>query len=118
MDHLPALLIVIPLLAAPVAAALPGGRMPWLLATAVSWVVLAMTVAVAVQIGEAGFASYELGGWPPPWGIEIRIDTLNVIVLLVIGGIGAAVMPFAGRSVPGEIPAQRVSLFYCLLLLT
>lgn len=118
MDQLPALLIVIPLLAAPVAAAMPANRTPWLLATAVSWVVFAVSVAVAARVGAAGTISYTMGGWPPPWGIEVRIDALNAIVLLIVSGIGAAVMPFAGESASNEIPRARLSLFYCLLLLT
>lgn len=118
MDQLPALLIVIPLLAAPITAVLPGKRLPWLMATAVSWLVLALAVSVVWRVGAEGFVSYAVGNWPPPWGIEIRIDTLNAIVLLVVSGIGAVVMPFAGQSAPAEIDHRRLSLFYSLLLLT
>lgn len=117
MEQFPALLIVIPLLAAPVAAALPGRRLPWLLATLVSWIVFALSVAVAARVGAAGVISYTMGGWPPPWGIEVRIDALNAIVILIVSGIGAAVMPFAGTSAPNEISGKRLPLFYCLLLL-
>ncbi len=118
MDQLPALLIVIPLLAAPLAATLRGERLPWLLTTAVSWVVFAIAVAVAARVASTGVISYTMGGWPPPWGIELRIDALNAIVLLIVGGIGAAVTPFALRSAPSEIAARNLPLFYCLLLLT
>lgn len=118
MDQFPALLIVIPLLAAPLAAALRGARLPWLLTTAVSWVVFAIAVAVAIRVGDTGAISYAMGGWPPPWGIELRIDALNAIVLLIVTGVGAVVMPFAGRSAPSEIAGRQLPLFYCLLLLT
>ncbi|MDX1405384.1 MAG: monovalent cation/H+ antiporter subunit D family protein [Woeseiaceae bacterium] len=118
MDQLPALLIVIPLLAAPLAAATRGARLPWLLTTAVSWVVFAMAAALALRVATSGAISYTMGGWPPPWGIELRIDILNVIVLLVVCGVGAAVTPFAGKSAPTEISEENLPLFYCLLLLT
>lgn len=118
MEQLPALLIVLPLLAAPVAAALPNNRLPWLLTTGVSWAVFAVAVAVLMQVSSDGFISYAMGGWEPPWGIEIRIDTLNAFVVLIVAGIGAVVTPFSGRSAAAEIDEHRISLFYCLFLLT
>ena len=118
MDQFPALLIVIPLLAAPLAAALPNNRLPWLLTTAVTWVVFALAVSVAGTVAAGAVISYEMGGWAPPWGIEVRIDALNAIVLLIVTGIGAVVAPFAGRSAAEEISKNNLSLFYCLFLLT
>ena len=118
MEQFPALLIVIPLLAAPLAAALPSNRLPWLLATGVSWLVFALAVAVVARVVDSGVISYAMGGWAPPWGIEIRIDALNAIVLLIVSGIGAVVTPFAGRSAEVEIRKNNLSLFYCLFLLT
>lgn len=118
MEQIPALMIVIPLLAAPIAAVLPNGRLPWLLTTAVSWAVLAMACSLLGTVLSAGAVSYEMGGWAPPWGIELRIDTLNALVLLVVAAIGAVVTPFAGPSARKEIPRRLQSLFYCLFLLT
>jgi multicomponent Na+:H+ antiporter subunit D len=118
MDQLPALLIVIPLLAAPLAAALPNNRLPWLLATAVSWIAFAIAIAVMARVMDESVISYAMGGWEPPWGIELRIDALNAFVLLIVTAIGAVVTPFAGRSVPSEIGKDNIGLFYCLYLLT
>jgi len=118
MEQLPALLIVIPLMSAPLCAALPNNRLPWLLATTVSWAVFVMAVLLALQVLDTGTISYAMGGWQPPWGIEYRIDTLNAFVLLIVSGIGAAVTPFSGRSAGKEIPADRLSLYYCLFMLT
>ncbi|HUF71865.1 MAG TPA: monovalent cation/H+ antiporter subunit D family protein [Gammaproteobacteria bacterium] len=117
MEQLPALLIVIPLLAAPLVALLPGGRLPWLLATAVSWTVLAVAALVLARVLAEGAISYTMGGWEPPWGIELRIDALNALIVLIVCGIGAVVTPFAGRSVTQEVGAPREALFYCLFLL-
>ncbi len=118
MDQIPALLIVIPLLAAPLAVMLPGRRSPWLLATAVSWVVFALTISLLGRVLEVGTISYTMGGWEPPWGIELRIDALNVLVLLIITGIGAVVLPYAGKSATAEIQPHNTALFFCLFLLT
>jgi multicomponent Na+:H+ antiporter subunit D len=118
MEQLPALLIVIPLLAAPLAALLPNGRLPWLLATGVCWVVLGMAIGVLGQVLGAGTISYTMGGWEPPWGIELRIDALNALIVLIVAGIGAVVMPFAGKSAAHEVGERSSALFYCLFLLT
>jgi multicomponent Na+:H+ antiporter subunit D len=118
MEQLAALLVVIPLLAAPLVALLPGGRLPWLLATAVSWTVLAVAALVLARVLAEGAISYTMGGWEPPWGIELRIDALNALIVLIVCGIGAVVTPFAGRSVTQEVAASREALFYCLFLLT
>ena len=117
MEQLPALLIVVPLLGAPLAAMLPNGRLPWLLATAVSWIGLAIAVLLLMQVLDTGTISYAVGGWPPPWGIELRIDVLNAFVAFIVAGVGAIVMPFAGMSAAKEIGSRKQSLFYCLFLL-
>ena len=118
MDQLPALLVVIPLLAAPVAVALPGRRLPWLFATLVSFVVLAVAILTLGQTLDSGPISYAMGGWEPPWGIEIRIDALSGLVVLIIAIIGAVVLPFSSKSVEQELGSVSSSLFYCLFLLT
>ena len=70
-NHISLLLVVIPLIAAPVVAILPRGRLPW----AVSFVVAAVCAVLSAMqlwaVVDGGAISYELGGWAPPWGIEI-----------------------------------------------
>lgn len=117
MDQIPALIIVIPLLAAALCAALPNNRLPWLLATASSWAVLAVAAILLQQTLGAGVVVYDLGGWPAPIGIEYRVDALNALVIMVVTIIGAVVLPFAGRSVEHEIHRRQISLFYSLFLL-
>ena len=59
--------------------------------------------AMLWQVLHAGPISYAMGGWPPPWGIEYRVDVLNGFVLLLISAVGAVIMPFARRSVAFEV---------------
>jgi multicomponent Na+:H+ antiporter subunit D len=116
-QHIPALLVVIPLMAAPVAAILRWGRAAWALALTVSWAVLAMAILILRRVMAEGVISYFLGGWAPPIGIEYRIDAVSAWVLLVVAAIGAVVMPYARASVEREIEPQRVPLLYSALLL-
>jgi len=115
--NLPALVVVVPLLAALLAPLTGRGRAPWLLATLTSWAALALAVALLRQVLESGTVSYALGGWPPPWGIEYRVDELNAFVLLIVAGIAAVVTPYARLSVEREIPADRRHFFYSVYLL-
>lgn len=116
MDNLIALLVIIPLLMAPVCILLPG-RATWLLTTLVSWLVLGLTILMLFQVQQQGVLSYHLGGWEPPWGIEYRVDALNAMVALIVAGIGAVVMPYARLSVRAEVAEDNRSGFYAAYLL-
>ena len=92
-DHLPALQVVVPLLAAPLMLLVRRGTFAWLLAVAVSWTALAIALALAFKVREAGPISYAIGNWPPPWGIEYRVDALNSFVLVLVSLVAAVVAP-------------------------
>ena len=116
-DHLPALQVVVPLLAAPLCVILRHGFATWLVALAVSWFGLATAVALLAQVTAGGVISYHLGGWEPPWGIEYRVDLVGAILLVVVAAIGSVVMPYARRSVDREISPDRTYLFYAMYCL-
>lgn len=69
-SHLSLLIVVIPLLAAPVIAVLPNGRLPWLTSMLVSWFVFVLACWQLLNIQTGNVISYELGGWAPPWGLN------------------------------------------------
>ena len=117
MEHLQILVVVIPLLAAPLCALLPGRRLPWLLATTVAWVVLWASAVLALEVRAVGVLSYEIGGWAAPWGIEYRLDAASALVQLLIGAVAAVVLPFAGTSAALEIAPERQGGFYAAVLL-
>lgn len=116
-QHLPVLQVVIPLLSAPLCLLLRNGRLAWMFTLAVSWLVLSGAVWLLLQVLAHDTVSYALGTWPAPWGIEYYLDHVSAFMLLIVSGINAVVLPFAGKSVAREIPADRVSLFYALYLL-
>ena len=115
--NLPALQVVLPLLGAPVCVVLGRAKAAWLLATAISWAALLVAIAILLHVAEAGVWSYHVGGWAPPWGIEIRVDLANAFVLLIITVISAIVLPYARQSVAAEIPEDKAPLFYSMYLL-
>lgn len=115
--HLSLLIVVLPLITAPIVAALPTGRAPWLVSTAITWVVFAMACWQLFNISTGNVISYELGGWAPPWGIEYRIDAANALVALIVAGIAAVTLPYALLSAEKEIPRKQLSLFYAAFML-
>ncbi len=116
-SHISLLLVVVPLIAAPIVAVLPRGRLPWALCfmVAASCAVLA-GIQLWVVLHE-GTISYALGGWVPPWGIEYRIDAVNAFVALIVAAITAITLPYALLSVESEIPEEKIPFFYSALLL-
>ena len=115
--HLPALQIVVPLVAAPVCLLLRRGWLAWALALVVSWAALIISALLLHEVLRSGPLSYELGGWAAPWGIEYRVDVINAFVLLIVAAIGAVVLPYARESVAHEIPESQHGAFYTALLL-
>lgn len=115
--HLPALQVVLPLLAAPLTVLLRRGSLPYLLAVAASWLALAISLLLWVQVDQGGTISYAIGNWPPPWGIEYRVDRLNAFVLVLVSGMAALALPYSRASIENEIPRQQHYLFYTMFVL-
>ncbi len=115
--HLPALQIVIPLIAAPLCLLLRRGTWAWALALLVSWTALAIAALLLVEVLNGGPLSYEMGGWAAPWGIEYRVDSVNAFVLLIVAAIGAVILPYARVSIAHELPEAQHGAFYTALLL-
>ena len=115
--HLVVLQVVVPLLSAPLCALLRRGPAAWLLATAVTWIAFAISLALLARVLADGTLSYEMGGWAAPIGIEYRIDRLNAFVLVIVAAIGALVTPCTYHSVAREVAPESQHLFYTAFLL-
>ncbi|MBK6981641.1 MAG: monovalent cation/H+ antiporter subunit D family protein [Betaproteobacteria bacterium] len=94
-----------------------SGFLGWVASLAASAAAFAMSVALLVATTESGAISYAIGSWPPPWGIEYRVDAANALVALLVSAIALVVLPYARRSVSAEIGQERLYLFYALLML-
>lgn len=117
LPNLPALQVVIPLIAAPLIVLLQRPLSAWLLATITSWASFVIAILLTSQVLQSGVISYTMGGWAAPVGIEYRLDELSALMLLIISGSAAVVLPWSRQSVLAEIPQDRIHLFYSLLML-
>ena len=92
--HLPALQVIVPLLAAPLAMLFRRGTPAFILVTLGSWIAFAISLMLWQRTGTGEVISYAMGNWPPPWGIEYRIDRLAAFVLTLVSGFAAIVLPY------------------------
>ncbi|WP_207062965.1 monovalent cation/H+ antiporter subunit D family protein [Motiliproteus sp. SC1-56] len=111
------LVVIMPLLAAPLCVLIGRIAVARWLALLVGWASAAMALTLLAVVEANGPLSYALGDWAPPWGIEYRLDRLGSYVLLIVTLITALVFSFAPRSVDREIPEGRQIPFYSALLL-
>lgn len=117
-NNLPALQVVLPMLAAPLIVFIRLPRLAWWIATVTVWLGFAVSCALLVAWARAGgMIEYAMGGWEAPFGIVYRVDALCIFVLLLVNGVAAVVMPYARLSIASEIPEHRLHLFYALFLL-
>ncbi len=117
LDHLPILQTIIPLLAAPFCLLVANGIWAWRIAAVAMSLSLVVAITLLFTTLDGTVISYALGGWPPPWGIEYRIDAANTFVLFTVASVGTLTLPYAYTSVKREIQEDRQRYFYCALLL-
>jgi multicomponent Na+:H+ antiporter subunit D len=115
--HAPVLIVVLPLLLAPVAAVLPNGRAGWALSLLASLFVAWMVLILFGQVAEHGVVEYAMGGWQAPLGIVYRVDALNMPILALIGAVGLLCVLYALPIVADEIEPDKQSLFYSAFLI-
>lgn len=116
-QHLPALQVVVPMLVAPFVILLRPRGLAWAACTAASVLAFAIAIQLVTGVLDGGPASYLMGSWPAPYGIELRVDSLSALLLLVV--TGASVMALVGgrNSLDSQIETGRQPYFYAAWLL-
>jgi multicomponent Na+:H+ antiporter subunit D len=116
-EHLPVLLVVVPLILAPIVALVGRWRIAWAIAAAASWWTLGVSIVLLRRVLADGPISYAIGGWAPPIGIEYRIDLVSAFVAVIVSAIAAVTIIYARTSVAREISEDRGALFYTAFVL-
>ena len=115
--HFPVLIVIAPLLAAPLCVLTDNAKASWWIAVAASAFSFMAAVVLMQMLPETGALSYAVGGWAAPLGIELRIDALANLLLLILGGSAVLVTVFALHSVEAETDRRQQPLFYAALML-
>jgi multicomponent Na+:H+ antiporter subunit D len=87
---------------------------PFVLATGVA--ATAAAVAGVLDVLARGPQRYALGGWSPPWGIELVLDPLSAFTGACIAGVATVALLASGPGAPG-IQHGAAPVFYALALL-
>lgn len=117
LDQFPAIVVAVPLIASAVCAVVRHERTCWLIAIVVSFLCFFGSASMLTVIQNDGFISYEMGGWAPPIGIELRVDLLAVYLLILVSLIATAVLVYGRQSVATEIKADLRGWYYTMYLL-
>jgi len=115
--QLPALAIAVPLAAAPIAALLKAGRSAWALTTVASGVSFVIALLLAGAVSSHNELSYDVGSWPAPYGIELRITSFSALLLLIITGASSVALLAGRQSLDAEVTPARRPFFYAAWLL-
>lgn len=116
ISQIPALPVVLPMVAAPICILLRRGNLPWAFATLVAFLSFAASIQLLMMVRAEGVIDYAMGGWAAPFGIVYRIDGVNAILLALISGVASVVLPYARQSVAREIREEQTSYFYGMFL--
>jgi multicomponent Na+:H+ antiporter subunit D len=118
IQNAPALIIILPLIAATINLIIglwrKGLCYPFAVAILSTCVLLSVDILVTV-VGH-GTITYKLGGWAPPWGIAYVIDHLNAFMLVIVSFISLIVAIYSKKSIEKELP-DKIIHFYTLYLL-
>ena len=110
--NLPALIIVLPILAAPILAVF-GGKSEitrwasWLITFLIAGITFSCSSYIFIDVVKFGGTSYYFGNWAAPVGIEYEITGINSLFLLLITGLAFISLPFALESIEKEIPSMN-----------
>jgi multicomponent Na+:H+ antiporter subunit D len=118
IDHLPILVVLVPLFVAPLMAMLPSRRnLAWGITLAASLLTFAAAVSIAGLVLEHGELTYELGNWPVPFGIGLVIGPFSALMLVVITGASLAALAWGRASMNAEVGHDHQTLLYSCWLL-
>jgi multicomponent Na+:H+ antiporter subunit D len=106
------LLVVLPLITAPLTVLFNNAKLAWMITFTVCWLCVIMSLQMLFDVSGGQVQHYELGGWAPPWGIEYRIDGLNALVAVIVCVMGAVTSLYARKSIDKEIETQQIPMFY------
>ncbi len=79
--------------------------------------VLALALAGIAAVGGGDSIHHEIGGWPPPIGIEYVLDPLSAFMAVVVSGIGLFAVVFPARAGFALVPGRAVPMYALVLLL-
>lgn len=82
---------------------------------------LVLTMVSFRALLSTGIWRYEMGGWPPPWGIEIVLTPYTAFLACVLLALSLAVLVYLGGlrwTAPGGVWGENLAYSFLLLMTT
>jgi multicomponent Na+:H+ antiporter subunit D len=87
------------------------------LATMVTGAVFIATIIIAVYVSGGEIIRYEVAGWPPPWGIEIVVESLSSLMIMLLSGVYLLILIYSFSAAKHELESKAIGWYYTALLL-
>ncbi|OEF97864.1 complex I subunit 5 family protein [Desulfuribacillus alkaliarsenatis] len=118
IEHLPALLVVIPLVLSVIIlfiAYISARLLRW---TAISTTVVLVLLSILTLVTsvQEGALTYAFGGWLPPWGIAFIVDPMSAFIVLVTNVLFTLAVLYGGAYLYG-MHWLRTGCYYSLFFL-
>ena len=107
-DHLPALQVVVPMLIAPLVVLMRIRGLPWAVATVTSLMAFAIAVGLTDVVFDRYSATYEMGSWRAPYGIELHVTRFSALLLLIVTGASTLALVAGKQSIDNDIEQERL----------
>jgi multicomponent Na+:H+ antiporter subunit D len=114
------ILLLLPLLFGSVLAVLAGlwrAAAAQLVAVASTGTTLVLALIGLVRVTADGPLTHELGGWPPPFGIEYVLDPLSAYLVATVALVGTMICVYPTKAGFDLRPGRGVPLYPLVLLL-
>jgi multicomponent Na+:H+ antiporter subunit D len=118
-SNLPILLFLIPFLAAMIAAAVGWfvRDAPRVIAVIALGATAALSVVGVARVHAEGTLRTAVGGWPPPYGIEVLLDPLSAFIAAMVGLVALLAVVGALPNARAELPRRNLVYYSSILLL-
>lgn len=117
LPHLPVIVVIVPLLVAPLVALLREPRLAWAAATVASLFSFAIACSLVQVVGQDGPLTYAVGNWAAPYGIALLVDSFSALLLLIVSGASSLALLLARNSLGQDVSEHRQHYFYTAWLL-
>ncbi|MFO7951988.1 MAG: proton-conducting transporter membrane subunit [Bacillota bacterium] len=81
------------------------------------FITLIMAVSLLIQVYQGGEFTYHMGGWPPPYGVEFKVDYIRAYMLLIVLAVSFWIMVYALKDLVYELKSEIMGWYYSLYAL-
>ncbi|NSM56238.1 cation:proton antiporter [Wolbachia endosymbiont of Atemnus politus] len=115
--QLPILQVIIPIIASMFCFLTRKHKVSWFISFATTAATFFVSSILLIKTYNGEIITYYLGDWAPPYGIELRIDVLNSLILTLVNFIALISVLYSFYINEKEISKNKITGFYSLFLL-